>query len=393
MASPSMTGKIQILLCTPEYVPHGSGIAHVASSLTKSLNQRGASVDVLAPASSGFLVHKNKLPGILGLAVFWRGALRYARRHADRYNTIWLQQPFIIFPGVLERLGRPVILTWHATYFGLYRAHLEYRIWFLVPYYLICRMLEWVMLMRVSAFGERMIVTAVSPPAMEELRQNGCRLQVKVVPNASRFTVERTVSRSEARTLLRTKWGMQVADDDRVILSVGRVTAGKRPMELLKLFRTMQASDKKLKLVMVGGGALLQAVRNEARSMQGVFVPGYVPDADLPAFYRAGNLFMSLSPHEAFNLTAIEASSFGLEVALSDIASHRWLLQSGRVHGTIISASTSPSEVLRLMNSTTREADAGKAFGLTWDDVADSYLELIRGAMEPASPSGRFSSS
>lgn len=378
MEPESRVGKLRILICTPEYVPYGSGVASVVFSIHNELSRRGESVTVVAPRGGEVRVGRIAawLPGLLGQLWFWYWAVRYSIHHARNYDAVWYHQPVIVRPERLKQIDSAVLLTWHATYHGLYYAHLSFRILYLVPYYFLARVIERLLLVRLSKSKGDFLITAVSPQSVKELRANGLRLTTEVIPNASRFAGIEVVSQADARKQLQ-RYGIEIGVDDRVVISVGRTTPLKRTMELLRLYRDLRALDTRIKLIIVGGGVLLPAVRSEAKRIPGVFAPGYVPDKDLPTFYRASDLYLSLSSHEAFNLTAVEAATFGLPVALSDIEAHRWLLQSGRVRGIIITNLVATSDIAKLLEASKREPNWETSTGFTWESVVNSYLELI----------------
>lgn len=369
----------RILLCTPEYPPYGSGIARVAYNLASGLRNRGLVVNVLSRRSGDVLVCRrfNRLPGIVGLLPFWIGVLLYASSHKEKYDVLWLQQPFLIFPGGVAKSRLPVLMTWHATYYGLFFGHSAHRIWYLLPYYFVAYMLERLSLTMLSKLASKVVVTAVSPPASLELAANGLRSEVRVIPNASRFADTPRVSKSDARERLRSRFGINLGIDDKVAISVGRVTPGKRPLELLRFFEKMRGGDSRFKLLIVGSGSLLPEVRRQARGKSGIHVLGYVPDSELPALYQASDVYLSLSPHEAFNLSAVEAASFALPTLLSDISSHRWLLESGRVKGITINSSTTRDDMLKVLEAWKITSQDRVSAELSWDDVSESYLALI----------------
>jgi len=319
-----------------------------------------------------------EMPGMLGLALYWFRALRYVRAHGPEYDALWLQSPMVPFPRRVADLGPPVVFTFHASYIGLYRAHLRYGVWYLVPYYLLGAAIERVLLLQLSKEKGRIKVTTVSPAARAELIANGLRSQIVSIPNASRFANSIPIAKSAARRMLRER-GIMINDGDKVVIYVGRVTPGKRPLDVVGLFKQLRARNRMAKLLVVGDGVLLDAVRKQGAVIGGVYAPGYIPSEDLPVFYQAADLFVSMSLHEAFDLAAIEASGFGLPVALSAIDAHRWLIESGLVRGLLITESTGAADLTKLLEEGGPVPHGTGSATLNWDDIAASYLELLKG--------------
>ena len=52
-----------------------------------------------------------------------------------------------------------------------------------------------------------------------------------------------------------------------------------------------------------------------------VFLPGYIPQADLPALYSAASVFVYASRYEGFGLPVLEAMACGAPVITSNVAS------------------------------------------------------------------------
>ncbi|MCW5875563.1 MAG: glycosyltransferase [Anaerolineales bacterium] len=101
---------------------------------------------------------------------------------------------------------------------------------------------------------------------------------------------------------------------------------------VLRAFLALAPSQPRLRLLMPGGGSL--AARFEsllARSglAERVHLPGAVPQADLPAYYRAADLYLSASHSDGSSVSLIEALASGLPVAVSDIPSNREWVQQG----------------------------------------------------------------
>ena len=115
------------------------------------------------------------------------------------------------------------------------------------------------------------------------------------------------------------------------ILYVGTLQPRKnleRLIEAFKLFSNgpnVNQINSRMKLVIVGKkGWLYQEIFKKVKELdlaKKVIFTGYVPDEDLPAFYRNAQCFVLVSLYEGFGLTALEAMHYGCPVVASNISS------------------------------------------------------------------------
>lgn len=113
-----------------------------------------------------------------------------------------------------------------------------------------------------------------------------------------------------------------LAEDDRVILFVGRMVAGKRPDDLLAALELLQQRDPSCRLValMAGDGELRPtlAARAEASGLR-VLWAGFRNQSRLPAVYAAADLLVLPSDAgETWGLVVNEAMACGLPCVVSD---------------------------------------------------------------------------
>lgn len=111
-------------------------------------------------------------------------------------------------------------------------------------------------------------------------------------------------------------------DDDAVnLLFVGRVTANKKHEDLLKAFYAyMRFVNPRSRLLLVGKydpddayGRFLHDLIEELQ-LDNVHFSGHVSQARANAYYRAANVFLSMSEHEGFFVPALESAHFQLPV-------------------------------------------------------------------------------
>jgi 1,2-diacylglycerol 3-alpha-glucosyltransferase len=143
-------------------------------------------------------------------------------------------------------------------------------------------------------------------------------LAIAHVPNGVPVTASRTTSEARQRTrALRTR--LHLGADDRVLLVVGRIAPEKRTEELLAALLPEVSARPHLRLVLVGGGPLLDRARRTvaACGLTGrVLLPGYQPHADVLALYPLAEVLVSAARSENHPVSLLEAAAAGIPAAV-----------------------------------------------------------------------------
>jgi glycosyltransferase involved in cell wall biosynthesis len=112
---------------------------------------------------------------------------------------------------------------------------------------------------------------------------------------------------------------------ERYLLFVGTIEPRKNLIRLLAAFEAVYADGLVDGLVVVGKRGWLYgdffARLEESPVREVVFLPGYVPDGDLPAFYAGAQALVLPSVYEGFGLPALEAMACGTPVVASNASS------------------------------------------------------------------------
>jgi glycosyltransferase involved in cell wall biosynthesis len=114
-----------------------------------------------------------------------------------------------------------------------------------------------------------------------------------------------------------------VPSDQAVILTVGRLEHYKQTDRLVAAIPLL---DPEAELVVVGDGPARTRIRQLAARLgveSRLQLMGPLARQDLLAWYRRADVFVSLSRHEAFGLTVLEAAVAGARIVASDIPAHR----------------------------------------------------------------------
>jgi len=112
---------------------------------------------------------------------------------------------------------------------------------------------------------------------------------------------------------------------EQYLLFVGTIEPRKNLGRLLKAFEQLHRDHLTDGLVIVGKQGWLYdsffAALESSPAREAVMLPGYIPDADLPAVYAAAQAFVFPSLYEGFGLPVLEAMACGTPVACSNSSS------------------------------------------------------------------------
>jgi glycosyltransferase involved in cell wall biosynthesis len=123
---------------------------------------------------------------------------------------------------------------------------------------------------------------------------------------------------------LRATWG--VAEQDPVIVHVGRLAPEKNLTHLIEAFEALRQVQPRARLVLVGDGPA--RVELQARLPDAIFA-GMRHGEDLAAHYASGDLFICPSLTETYGNVTAEALASGLPVLAYDYAAASQLLSNG----------------------------------------------------------------
>lgn len=284
-------------------------MALTLARLVSGLIARGHSVSVVRPnqrVSGRFerdlcpeatLVRGLPLPGYRGL--------QFGMPAGGFLQRAWRPRPpdavYVATEGPLgwsavraaQRLDIPIISGFHTNYHN-YCQH--YRVGWLQD--LALRYLRW--------FHNQTDRTLVSN---EDLRD---RLQAAGFSNVSildRGVDSQLFSPQRRSTELRHQWG--VADEDLVLIYVGRVAAEKNLELAIEAYRAMRRISDGIKFVIVGDGPLRPTLEREHRDL--IFA-GIQTGEQLAEHYASADVFLFASETETFGNVTLEAMASGLAV-------------------------------------------------------------------------------
>lgn len=228
---------------------------------------------------------------------------------------------------------------------------------------------------------------AIARSVAEELGEHfGIRERVHVIHHgvdSAQFAPASREPELRARQELRERLGAR--PEELIIAFVGAYERKGLAVAIEALSRLSPEARARGRLMAVGGGAE-EGFRALARSRgveDRVVFAGH--SRDVPAYYRAADLFLLPTLYEPFGLVILEAMAAGLAPVVSRLAGGSELIEDG-VSGSLIDDPTDPSEIAGrieklLMSPEHRVSMAGEARRVaerrSWDRVADEYAAVI----------------
>jgi glycosyltransferase involved in cell wall biosynthesis len=306
---PALSRPQNICVVTETYPPEINGVALTLAHLVNGLLARGHSVSIVRPKqrqsdgpahdcySAGALVRGFPLPGYQGLQ-FGVPAGKLLRRSWRRHPP---DAVYVATEGPLgwsairaaRCLGIPIVSGFHTNYHN-YCKH--YRVGWL--YHLALRYLRW--------FHNQTECTLVSN---EDLRDWLLSVGFSNVAILERGVDSQLFSPQRRCTELRRDWG--VADDDLVVLYVGRVAPEKNLALAIEAYRAMKRVHGSIKFVIVGDGPLRITLQREHSEL--IFAGTHTGE-DLARHYASADVFLFASETETFGNVTLEAMASGLAV-------------------------------------------------------------------------------
>jgi glycosyltransferase involved in cell wall biosynthesis len=388
---PAAQRSLRVAVVTETYPPEVNGVSLTVARLVEGLQRRNHDVQLVRPRQTG-VEAANLGPRfhevlMRGLPIPRYPHLRMGVPSKKALVQLWSTcRPDVVHIATEGPLGwsalqaalhlKLAVTSDFRTNFHAYSMH--YGIgWLRKP-----------IMAYLRKFHNRTFMTMVpTEPLRQELQGAGFR-HVTVV---ARGVDTRLFTPARRSAELRRSWG--VADDDVVVVCVGRLAAEKNLSVLVQAFQAIHRDTPSARLLLVGDGPLRDDLA--ARVPQALFA-GQRKGADLAAHFASADLFLFPSLTETFGNVTTEAMASGLPVLAFDYAAAAQLISPG--HSGMLVPFGDTDEFVRGAVQLARSAARRQALGLgarrrallqDWDDIIVRFESVLVQAIQQGPMLGR----
>ncbi len=319
---------MKIGLFTDQYYPNVSGVVTSVKMLYEGLERMGHECFIFtsydesdASKDDKELKDKNVI-NLVGVRYpfkpirNYRFSIRFKKHIAEiaKYNLdiIHVHTEYSIAKIAIKaskKLGIPIVHTLHTSW----KDYLNYLFPTLDRYF--HRQLLW--------FEKKVFTAPISKAAifdivptkkiLADLKLYGMNGEVKIVPTGIDLDRFNNAGHIEKKTaLLREKLGIE---NKFVYGFIGRTSKEKNIEEILTAFSESFKENDDVRLLIVGGGPRLNALKKQASELKidrNVIFTGLISWDDIPLYYRMMDVFVNASNTETQGLTYIEALASGV---------------------------------------------------------------------------------
>ena len=307
----------------------------------------------------------------------------------------------VLVPDILARLKGFDIVHLHYPWFGAHEFlnKLDKKTKLVITYHMAAKSAGWKQILfslddflfakHLSKRADCLLVATVDYLKNVALPNFGEPEKWRVLP----FGVDQNYYPGSPSFGLQNKLG--IIPSDRILIFVGTLDKAHEFKGLPVLLKSLkQIQDSAVKLLIVGDGDMKQSYEALAQSLDlsdRVRFVGYIPENDLPDYYRLASVmvFPSLTAAEAFGLVAVQAMACALPVVASDLAGVRQVVQNN-VNGLLVPAGQADElaiSISKLVNNqglAKQFGQAGRQMVLEkyqWDDIVKKLEGIYRQLM------------
>jgi glycosyltransferase involved in cell wall biosynthesis len=385
---------MRIMMFSHGYLPTLSGVTLVVQKIARAMVQRGHEV-LIVTASDKHLPYQSedqgvRLQRVLGIPnpFWWEGPMPYIsptaiRKLADEYkpdiihthenallsnlllSVRWDKRP--VFISSCYSLPRYITQYMHL---GGLEAWFEGILWKIA-------------ISNLNLFEQVVFCTQTHA---RDFLAHGLRPPTTVISNG--VNIQRYRPEKEPGEDIEARYLLPSAPR---ILSVGRLMKDKKLDMLIQAMRFV-CDKQKAHLLVVGRGSerpRLKALIQRLKLEPYIHLLGYVPEQDLPALYRACDLFAIPSLVEVQSLPALQAAVTGLPIVAANSAALPELVRhgengllvyplTGHALGTAIQTILSQPEEMRKMGQVSLEIGRAHDEQLTFQTYDEFYRGLVK---------------
>jgi len=217
----------------------------------------------------------------------------------------------------------------------------------------------------------RKVDTLVAPTQKVEntLQNYGMKAPISVVPSG--ISLEQHFQRLAPEERLEKRRSLGIADENQVLINLGRLGGEKNLGELLEYFAVARKKNENLKFLIVGDGPAKEDLEKQAKKLEVekyVIFTGMVPPGEVQNYYQLGDVFVSASTSETQGLTYIEAAANGLPLLCRQDDCLADVLQEGENGYEFTSAEEFLGAIDAVMDPAWRETAAKRS-----EEIAASF--------------------
>ena len=167
--------------------------------------------------------------------------------------------------------------------------------------------------------------------------------------------------------------------DGPVMLFVGRLVEGKRPMDAVEAFAELRERLPDVELYVCGEGPLRSEMAQRAQESgisKAVTFLGHVDYEEIPSVYRSADVLVLPSRAEGLPRTVLEALASGVPAVVSDLPQVRRIVEEG---GRTVPVGDVSGFARALATVLSESYDPRAAVGrdLSWDDTVRETTEML----------------
>ena len=355
---------MKLLLLTDAYLPHAGGSVRVVLETSRRLQERGHQVRIETFERDASLAKVDEVAGVPVRRIPLRGrlstyprALVAGRKAIDQamvdsnYDLMHIHLPLLGLPAALSAKARGVPKIY--AYYGAW--HLEmgtelrakplpgplrsiYRLY-------VNGLCQGLKLWQQAVMRRCHLIIVLSEHSRREIATSFPSVnQDRLVLIPGGVDIQRFTPGSR-KSEIRHRLGLE--ENTTILLTVRRLVPRMGLENLLHAFAQIASERADLYLVIGGTGRLasdLSTLANELGIADRIRFAGFIPEADLPAYYQAADLFvLPTLALEGFGLITLEALASGLPVVGTPVGAIPEVLP--RLDARFLAPGTSPEEL------------------------------------------------
>lgn len=382
---------MHILMLSDVFYPRVNGVSTSIDTFASSLLKMGHQVTLIAPSYphevdtgiSTIRIPARQLPfdpedRLMSLRAIKR---LLPELKQQTFDVVHIQTPFVAhYAGrwLAKELQLPTVVSYHTLFEAYFEKYLP-----LIPHGLLRAAARWFSRGQCNEVNQ---VISPSLPMQEKLRDYGVTSPISIVPTGlplAQFA-------APANNDFRARHG--IAEDEHLLLYVGRVAYEKNIDFLIRMFQRLRSGQENARLMIAGEGPALEKLKKRAAETgygDDILFVGYMERAtELMACYHASDVFVFASETETQGLVLLEAMACGLPVVSVASMGSKDVLKDGE--GCVVSPleeNTFANHVNDLLTDPDRHQflrDGALEYVRSWSDEAkaQSLLNVYESLLE-----------